>query len=364
MADFTTSFYADWRNISVAAAAISVLGASALIMLSRLFGMRNLEQVAKAEFTFAASTVLIVIMAVGLIQLAEPALGGPGNSVARTLYLLSFGISCGPPPPGPGPAPPPDPACSTVFPAETLIDWMKFYMATPTQCVQRFMDVLYALSIPIEAMATVYMEIFMSEHASGFGVKWIAERINNATQQFTFIMYMFYLMVHMLNFIKYYAGFFFSIGVAMRAFPPTRGAGAYLMAISFGLYFVFPLSYILVATFSMPHAQSNIIAFNATAAGGPAYACSLPEVPDMRFYACGAADVGRVFEWRDLILANQEELSTMLTVRIDDFGRNLLHSICLQPLIALVILFTFVLNTTNLFGGNIPEIGRGLVKLI
>jgi hypothetical protein len=33
-------------------------------------------------------------------------------------------------------------------------------------------------------------------------------------------------------------------------------------------------------------------------------------------------------------------------------------------MIALVILMTFVLNATNLFGGNIPEIGRGLVKLI
>ena len=100
-------------------------------------------------------------------------------------------------------------------------------MQTPTQCVQRFMSVLYALAVPVDAMASVYMEIFMSEHASGFGVKWISERIVNATQSFSFYMYMFFLIGHTFDFIKYYAGFFFSIGVAMRAFPPTRGAGAW-----------------------------------------------------------------------------------------------------------------------------------------
>jgi hypothetical protein len=348
---FTDTFYADWRTISLAAAAISVLGSAALIMLSRLFSLRNLEQVAKTEFIYAASTVLIVIMVVGIVQLAEPRLGGPSNSLARCLYLNTFGISCNG---GPG----------TFTGMDTLIDWMKLYMATPTQCVQQFMNFLYALAIPVDAMASIYMEIFMSEHASGFGVKWISERIMNATASFSFYMYMFYMMVHILNFIKYYAGFFFSIGVALRAFPPSRGAGAYLMAISFGLYFVFPLSYILVATFALPHAQSNLVTFQPDQYGGPGYACSLPDVPDIQQYACGSADAGRMLEFRDQILANSDDLSTMLSLRLPDFERNLVSSICIFPMIGLVILLTFVLNTTNLFGGNIPEIGRGLVKLI
>ncbi len=352
MVDFTSSFYGydDWKTISIGAAAISILGSAALIMLSRLFSLRSLEQVAKTEFVYAASTVLIVIMAVGMIQIAEPRLAGPDNSLARCLYLAAFGLNCT------------DPATFTN--QTTLIDWMKLYMATPTKCVQTFMNVLYALEVPIAAMTSVYMEIFMSEHASGFGVKWIEERIMNATASFSFYMYMFYLMVHVLNFIKFYAGFFFSIGVALRAFPPTRGAGAYLMAISFGLYFVFPLAYILIATLGLPHAQSNILSFNSSAAGGPEYVCALPEVPDIQPYACGTADPSRFMEFRDVILANRVQLGDMLTLRLPDFERNLAHSICIFPMIAFVVLLTFVLNGTNLFGGNIPEIGRGLVKLI
>lgn len=347
---FADSFYADWQAISVGAAALSVVASAGLIMLSRLFSLRNLEQIAKTEFVFAASTVLIVAMVVMIVNLAEPRLGGADNSLARCLYLSSFGLQCD------------DPASFTN--QTSLIDWMKLYMQTPTQCVQRFMSVLYALAVPVDAMASVYMEIFMSEHASGFGVKWISERILNATASFSFYMYMFFLIAHTFDFIKYYGGFFFSIGVAMRAFPPTRGAGAYIMALSFGLYFVFPLAYITIASLSLPHVQSNIIAFNATASGGPGYACSLPPPADLTPYACGGADFGRVAELQATIRSNSDQLVDFLTIRIDDFQKHLVHALCIFPMIAFVVLLTFVLNATNLFGGNIPEIGRGLVKLI
>jgi hypothetical protein len=344
--------YSDWRTISIAAAAFSVVAAAMLIMLSRLFGLRNLEQVAKTEFVYAASTVLIVMMVAGIIQIAEPRLADPGNSLSRCLYLSSYGLQCNEP--------------VTFTGTNTLIDWMKLYMAAPTQCVQRFMQVLYWLEVPVAAGTSVYMEIFMSEHASGFGLKWIEERIMNATQSLTFYMYMFYLMVHVLNFIKAYAGFFFSIGVALRAFPPTRGTGAYLMAISFGLYFVFPLAYITIATFSLPHVQSNLVTFNATAfgAGGLAYACSLPDIPNVSQYACGAANYERPQEMINRIRSNGDALSTMIRLQLPDFERHIAHSICIFPMLAFVVLLTFVLNMTNLFGGNIPEIGRGLVKLI
>jgi len=359
---FETSFYVDWGTLSIAAASISVVGASILIMLSRLFSLRNLEQIAKTEFAFAASTVLIVLMVVAFIAFGEGLLASGENSVARCLYLSTFQCDCDIP---------------VTFPNQnTLIDWMKLYLQAPASCVQDFMGVLYALSIPVEAVASIYLEIFMSEHASGFAVKWIAERITNTTQSLSFYMYMYYLMVHILNFVEYFGGFFFSIGVVLRAFPPTRGAGAYLMAISFGLYFVFPLSYILIATMSLPHAQSEILRpeGNIRPDGGPEcvpaedgsfrYLCALPSVTNMSTYACGGATVGRAFQMTDVLRSNEDALKDMFHFRIADFARHLVSAICIFPVVALVILLTFVLNTTNLFGGNIPEIGRGLVKLI
>lgn len=361
MTAFTGSFYggsdpyATWTVISIGASALAILGSVMLIMLSRLFSMRNLEQVAKTEFIYAMSTILIVVMVVGTIRLVEPMLADPGNSLARDLYLLTFGLPSNTP--------------ATFFPSVppnevTLIDWMKLYMNAPAECVQDFMNLLYVLEVPVAAATSLYMEIFMSEQASGFGLKWVEERIMNATQSLTFFIYINYLLGYIFDFVKYYAGFFFSIGVALRAFPPTRGAGAYLMAMSFGLYFVFPLSYIMVATFGMPYAHSNIVVFEPDLYGNAATACALPDVPDISDLGCGAADPGRVLELPDRIRANSAALGSILGTQLDDFSKNLIHSICIFPMIAFVILLTFVLNTTNLFGGNIPEIGRGLVKLI
>jgi len=345
-------FYANWGPIAIAAAALSVIASSMLIMLSRLVGMRSLEQVAKTEFVFAASTVLIVMMTEGVILLAEPLLGGTYNSLASSLYAASLGMD-----PSsyqlafaPGSAP------------TSLIDWMKLYMQTSTTCVDTFLHTLYALAIPVDAMASLYMEIFMSEHASGFGVKWISERIINTTSSLTFYMYIYYLLAHILNFVKYYAGFFFSVGVAMRAFPPTRGGGSYVMALSVGLYFIFPLAYIVIATLSLPHVQSNLV--GAPPPGGYEYVCSLPAVPEYTQFACSGADMGTTVEYQNFLKANEGLMTDMLTMHITSLGRHLVASLCIFPLVAFTVLFTFVLNVTNLFGGNIPEIGRGLVRLI
>ncbi|MEW6748683.1 MAG: hypothetical protein AB1295_03170 [Candidatus Micrarchaeota archaeon] len=350
MADFTTSFYADWQTISIGAAAIAVLGSAGLIMLSRIFSLKNLEQIAKTEFVYAASTVLIVIMTMGLIQVVEPKLG----LLAQVLYLSAYSQTAG--------------IMGTLTvdgqPVVTLIDWMKLYMSTPTRCVQQFMDVLYALAVPIGAITSIYMEIFMSEHASGFGMKWVEERIMNATQSFAFFVYISYLLAHVMNFVKYYSGFFFSLGVALRSFPPTRGAGAYVMALSFGLYFVFPLTYIMIATLGLPNVQSNLLTFDPNAAGGPEYICALPQPVDLTPWQCGMADAGKITGYFGLVKSNMLDIDSMVNVKMIDFEKYLINSICIFPFVAFVILLTFVLNTTTLFGGNIPEIGRGLVKLI
>jgi len=180
---------------------------------------------------------------------------------------------------------------------------------------------------------------------------------------------MYYMIAHILDFVKYYSGFFFSIGVALRAFPPTRGAGGYLMAISFGLYFIFPLAYVVIATLSLPHVQSNLVEVEDLSGSpgyhGTGYICATPEVPDTTQFACGGADISaRAVEYTDFLHAHENLLTDVLTTQVDSLGRHLVSSICIFPLVAFTVMFTFVLNTTSLFGGNIPEIGRGLVKLI
>jgi len=311
-----------------------------------------------------------VILVVSLVTFGEQLLVNQSGLV-KCMYLSSFQCSC-------------DNDAS--FPMQvTLIDWMSLYLDTSIKCVDSFMYVLYVLSIPVEAIASIFLEIYMSEHASGFGIKWIAERITNTTQSLSFYMYIYYLLIHIFSFVKYYAGFFFSIGVALRAFPPTRGAGAYLMAVSFGLYFVFPLAYILMATMAMPHIYSDVMepasgsiyvpdpsvatdagrsVCNPNPDGSYEYNCALPQVTEMEPYGCGGGTVGGMLNMITVLRANADALNSVITVHMFDFIMHLISAICIFPLVAFVVLLTFVLNVTNLFGGNIPEIGRGLVKLI
>jgi hypothetical protein len=39
-------------------------------------------------------------------------------------------------------------------------------------------------------------------------------------------------------------------------------------------------------------------------------------------------------------------------------------NLCSLPFLAMVITMSFILSSTNLFGANLPEVGRGFVKLI
>ncbi|MFH2100524.1 MAG: hypothetical protein ABII71_00350 [Candidatus Micrarchaeota archaeon] len=354
---FTESFYLTWETIAITAAAFSVMGAVILIMVSRLLELRNLEQIAKAEFTFAASTVLIVLLAMGIFDVVEQAL----MPFAGFLYAYALGA------PGAVIDLRLDDGTADGAPIETLLDYAKLFMATPMLCVEEFMYILYLLSIPVEAIASTFMEIFMSEHASGFGFKWLAERITNTTQMLTFYTYVYYIMYHMLDFIKYYAGFFFSVGVILRAFPLTRGGGAYVMAISMGLYFIFPLTYILISAVSMPHAMANMIVVDDvdshTVDGF--YVCALPQVPRyLEDLGCGSDSASSLLRMRSILDVNRDLISDLMTVHFSELTRHLVSAMCIFPMVAFVILLTFVLNTSNLFGGNIPEIGRGLVRLI
>jgi hypothetical protein len=54
----------------------------------------------------------------------------------------------------------------------------------------------------------------------------------------------------------------------------------------------------------------------------------------------------------------------MLDFRFTEIIKHITSAICLFPFMAAIILMTFVLNGTTLLGGKIPEVGRGLVKLI
>ena len=324
--------YEGWEWFAMAAALLSVLVATMLLMLSRAFNLKMLEQTAKAEMAYAASTAMIVLMLIVLISVVEPILVKATLGVYVDVYQLQGRL---------------------VYNDDmTLINITKMHMAPVIGCVDGILDTMYKMSIVLEPLTSAFMEIYMSEHASGFGFKIMTERINNTTQILFFYVYAYFILVHILNFIQYYGLAFLTIGIVLRAFPPTRGAGAYIIAMSLGLYFVFPLSYVILNTLVSSYSgdATNLDCNYPLAAGD--------------IQVCGFEDANKIQDLKSWVEMNRDDLTSFFDYFSYRILRDLATRICFIPFVCLVIVLTFILNTSSLFGGNIPEIGRGIVKLI
>ncbi len=345
-----------WEVLAMTAAFIGVIGALILYMLSRAFNLPQLEQTAKSELIFAASTVFLVVAIVLLINYSEPLL----SRVGVAMYAASFGITnetviaqmtTSPSLSGT------DPAAAQSY---TLIDITKLYMDPVITCGRGMLKTLYLMSIPIESASTVFMEIFMSEHASGFGLKWMSERIKNTTEILTFYTFIYYFIVHILYFVKEYWALFLTIGIVCRSFPLTRGAGAYIMAISLGLYFVFPFSYILVGSVISAFTKSEY--YNAETP--IASLCLNPKMLG-KIELCGQkASFSDVVEAQMQIDANKENIYDFFELMTPKILLHFTAVICLIPVIVMMLTLSFVLSGTSLFGGAIPEVGRGLMRFL
>ncbi len=337
-----TVFYSDWKVLSIAFATLSILLAALAIIGSRIFSLPHLEQAAKSEFVFAVSTLLIVSITVNIILAVEPILANGRDSLAKTLYSISYGCSGDP---------------SVIYTQNNLADWALLYSNSVVSCSQDTIEWLDLAFRIISVPSSISFEFFMSESVGSGGYKFIQERFKKLVSILTFYMYAYYILVSLLIFIKYFAGYFFSVGVVLRSLPFTRGAGAYLMAVSIGLYFVFPLSYLFIGSLAMPYLKSEIASCVPGSAG--VLACTLPDLPEVQ---TGGLDSG--LETVSLFKANFATLLRAIETDLFGFVRHIAAAVCLLPFVALVITITFILNVTGVFGGNIPEIGRGLVKLI
>jgi len=316
-----------WGPAVVLAALLPAFIAALLIMISRFLDAKHLEQAAKTELIYAGSTIFLAFSLIIIISLMQAAFLEAGNKIVTKMT-------------------------GTPIAANNLMDLVKAYMYPRMDCMRNMLGVLYHMAIVFEMTSTTYIEVFMSEVSSGFIYKLFTERINNTTSAITFYMYIYYLVVHLLNFLKYTAlSLFLPAGILLRAFPPTRGAGAYIIAFALGVYFIFPVSYLMMNFLPYDYTGKTCITIPDTMLEGmPASA--------------GLSDQEKAKEAESWAKRNTNSAQNMLDQMQLGILKQLTVNLCLTPLMALVITLSFVLASTSLFGGNIPEVGRGLVKLI
>ena len=322
-----------WQIISVLIVLLSFALSGLVIMISRLLSNKNLEQWAKAEMVFAISTFVLAIFFFIMFDFGQKVAIQAMESIIEANFrqhgvIIDF---------------------DQMFPTgqhPTLIGLSELYMNNVYSCLRDISKKVYITASPFFFAESFTKDAFMGDTTSGWGLKPITQSAMNITNYSVFTAFMYMVFLHILRFVSAMAfPVFFPLGILLRAFPPTRGAGAYVLGFVVGLYFIYPLAYLLAVNLSM----------------NP-FTCGVPEAlepPNM----CNAANPGVA----EVILADAEAKEPEALGILEEYRNKIAGvfvNLCCLPFLAMVITMSFILSSTNLFGANLPEIGRGFVKLI
>lgn len=322
----------DWQVISLLIVLLSFMLSAVAIMLSRLFQNKTLEQWAKMEMVFAFSTFLLVVFFIVLFEFGQALMVDGMEQVIAANYrqqgiIIDF---------------------DAMFPMRdpTVLGLSELYMDNVYSCLKDVSVKTFKTSAFFFVAESVTKDAFMGDTQTGWPLKTITQTAMNILNYSVFTAFLYLVFLHILKFISAMAfPLFFPVGIILRAFPPTRGAGAYVLAFVAGLYFIYPAAYLLVANMTLD----------------PFY-CSMPdpiEPPNM----CNVASPGRA----EAILLRADAEAKEALSKLEKY-RNAIAGIfinlCCLPFLAMVITMSFILSSTNLLGANLPEVGRGFVKLI
>jgi hypothetical protein len=162
-----------------------------------------------------------------------------------------------------------------------------------------------------------------------------------------------------LAFMNSFGPLLIAVGIPLRAFAPTRSAGAFLVSMGLGFMLVFPIAYVfMIGNFYQEGEQL----------------CKVSgEIDDV-------SGLGTVDKWAgagfditfipNFVLSTANFIHVMAYVLAGYTGffitgiTRTFTTMCVIPLAAFAITMTFINVNTSILGGRIAEIGRGLFRLI
>ncbi len=329
----------DWVAITTTIAFMSFLIVVLLQMVAKAFSLQSLNMWVRAEYAQVAVSFLIIFFALAMVTTGNEAAGeitaivaAESGNIPLTNEILS------------------DPA----NPMHNPIRIGQAYLGTLIQC-------------EADIYSSVFIYNYFTEFFSKIGIDVIGvETIGGGWALGGFVSLFHYLCNNLVylalfNYVQYYIlqlsqytmlSVFLPIGLIMRAFPVTRGAGGLVTAFSLGFAFVFPISYVLIIAM-MP---------NAGAVCSQVSLKVLPEAQQAHSDPClnnQGAQVEKIYQLK----AEKGRMNGIITFIQQTINIFFLQSI-FYPLVALIITFTFIRQTSSLMGADLAEIGRGLMKII
>lgn len=318
--------FGTWVPIFIVTLA-TMLGLATLVyMLGIALGMQNLKMWAKSEFANLVAMLLLVTVLVSALNISW--------DVSGKITKISYESS------------------GALVPAGSMDPFAlsRAYLNESIKCEREVYKWVFRINAVYETFEKYSIDISGPEGHSGsiYGVA--TGFYHYITGNLTYLIIFQYVQLRFLDFIQVVMmALFLPIGIVLRTFAPTRGAGGLMIGIAIGFYFVFPMSYVFIYA-SAPTTESACLQIEQS------------QIPLLEEDAC-YTNLSDIYVQRARFKAEEGAIASLVEKITATVASFLFHAI-FYPLIALIVTFTFVRQVGALLGADLAEIGRGLIKLI
>lgn len=342
-----------WLPICILALLTVYFLVAFVYMLSVILGMPELKRFAKVEAQQAFASTVLVGLLFATVQVEYSAINpSAGTDLGQELVEVSSGvymaqnlteqIAGGIVAPGKEGALV-SPFAVAYAQLRTMINCVKDYYAD-NATTGRWIEWAFGISINFEVVGIPIP----------IDLRWIILplwiMLNEATMQANNMIWLGLAVYTQINLLQWIESSMFTIylpiGIVLRSFPLTRGAGATLMAIAIGLYIVYPL----MLTITYVSVKSNLPS-----------KCKAPTQSNTESTAklC-LSDPGSFMEMRSGAMKSGGGVDNS---QVSNSARMWMYAF-MFPFVNLVVTVALVRSIAGVLGADISEIGRGLFKLI
>ena len=324
-----------WLSVAVLATIIAVIINATLLMFARGFNLQELERFSKSEILQAIATATMAILLVGLV--------GGVQSFIYNSQIIHGESQCGG-----------ETARLGLNPDGIFTDSLDYVRCSIQIKAKNIADVQGAVTSGADAYFA-FNALNMQFSLIGitlFRGDWITS-LFEMTEKWRIINNLATVLLIGLNAISFLVLYikqnmlhlFLPLGIIMRAFYFTRGPGAFLMAVAIGMYFVFPVMYILLdpGFVPTPIPQSSTAMIQTQNLCYPTISAAATIVSTAQASAPGA---------------------TILASNLQGMLSQAYISLILHPLIAFSITLAFIRYLMTILGGDTFELMKLVTKVI
>ncbi|MCX6771446.1 MAG: hypothetical protein NTX79_05315 [Candidatus Micrarchaeota archaeon] len=326
-------FFPDWAVLCTTIALCSFFITVLLQMVAKAFSLQSLSMWVRAEYAQVAVSFLIIFFALVMVT--------AGYAVTRGITSQLVSAS--------GNIPLKDIILNPDI--NNPINIGQAYLSKIIKCEGNMYSLIFIYNYPSEFFSKIGLDSLGIEAiGGGYALGGFVSLFHFFCNNLIYLALFNYVQFFVLQFSQYtMVQIFLPIGLILRAFPVTRGAGGLITAFALGFAFVFPICYVLIVAM-MP---------NTGAACSQVSIMSTSMPPDAPCLNNAGAQMKEYYKLK----SEKGKLGG-----ITGFFGGTINVFFLQsmfyPLVALIITFTFIRQTGSLMGADLAEIGRGLIKII